>query len=297
MVELGEDDLGHLAELTVAHLVAQLFPEVLPLADGLGHHGRRFLVELVGGVAELAQELALLVLVEDFQQRGVQRLAALSRQTVQALVQRDRHRRIVGLRVDEDMLAAQAVDEPVGNGRRVAGGGANHGQGVAQQARHGTGHALRVIELGNRHGLDRHTASLGELLLHRRERGRRRGQSQLQSGTFRIRQFKRGCGCLGCLGCSSTGGLRFKSLRLALYGLIGLSAKVCLLREAGPDELAVSILLQAPVQRGVLALQAGQSLLCVAFCRIAVACAACPDLGRRSASHSSFGAGQQIRVG
>ena len=143
VAELGNDGLGHLAELLVAHLRAQLLPEVLALADGLHHHGWRLFLEPVRRVAELVQELALAVLTEEVEQRSVQVLALLFGQAVIGLVHRDGKRRVVRIVGDKQVLAADAVDHAVGQ-RACAGLLVDYRQGLAHQASHRAGQALRI---------------------------------------------------------------------------------------------------------------------------------------------------------
>ena len=95
LVERAQHQLGHVRELAVAHLVAQLFPEVGALAEHLRHEGRGLLVELRLVVVELLEEAVLVLCTEQLQQLRVQRLALLLGQAVVSLVDGHEQRRIL----------------------------------------------------------------------------------------------------------------------------------------------------------------------------------------------------------
>ena len=155
-VQFGQDGLGHLAKLCVAHLRAQVLPEVRPLADGLHHERGDLFVQqriVLCVVIELLCKLSTAILAEVLRQLGVEGLALGLGQRVIDLVHRDRQRRVIRIVGNEDVLAVAGQHEPVG--QRCWGVGLQVGDRAAKQSGDRTGSLLLLCQRRGVHlGID-----------------------------------------------------------------------------------------------------------------------------------------------
>ena len=84
--------LCHIGKILVAHLGAQLLPEVSAFRDCLHHECWDLFIELVFCVVELARELAAHLFFEQRVERGVQLGTALLWQSVMRFMHHDKQR-------------------------------------------------------------------------------------------------------------------------------------------------------------------------------------------------------------